>query len=251
MTRRDIIIVAALVNAGLLALLFMLATHSDDDKITDPTELGRVIEISPVELSEPTVVALSPSTQPTDEVDNALKEYSANPTPQQVIIEDDILGDQDDGDVQAMATLQADAQPVVITPEAPGKVVEVTVKRGDSLDRIARANKSSVQAIRDANNLKNDRLNIGQVLKVPVSVDAKIASSTTPAKPSATKPASKPAESKPVAQGDAQYYTVKSGDNPWKIAKQFKIKLDDLLKLNNMDEDKARNMKVGDRIRVK
>lgn len=241
MTRRDIIIVAALVNAGLLALLFMLATNSDDDKITDPTELGQVIEISPVETSEPTVVAISTATPPSDEVDNALKEYAANPVPQQVIIEDDILGDQDENDVQAVATLQADAQPVVVAAEAPAKVVEVTVKRGDSLDRIARANKSSVQAIRDANHLKNDRLNIGQVLKVPVSIDAKIAS-----KPAASKPADKP-----VAQGDAQYYTIKSGDNPWKIAKQFKIKVDDLLKLNNMDEEKARNMKVGDRVRVK
>lgn len=47
------------------------------------------------------------------------------------------------------------------------------------------------------------------------------------------------------------YYIVKGGDNPWKIAKQFQVNFDDILRLNNLDEEKARNMKIGDRIRVK
>jgi len=41
------------------------------------------------------------------------------------------------------------------------------VKAGDSLEKIARNNKCSVDAIRKINNLSNDRINIGQELKLP------------------------------------------------------------------------------------
>ena len=44
---------------------------------------------------------------------------------------------------------------------------------------------------------------------------------------------------------------MKKGDNPWKIAKQFNVRFEDLLKMNNLDEERARNMKIGDKIRVK
>jgi peptidoglycan endopeptidase LytF len=47
------------------------------------------------------------------------------------------------------------------------------------------------------------------------------------------------------------YYVVKSGDSPWKIAKQFNVKPEDILQLNHLDEEKARNLKIGDRIRIK
>lgn len=248
MTRRDFIIVAALVNAGLLALLFMFATNSDDDKVSEPTDMVQtVLEITPTETAqEPTVIALTPSAAlPVDEVDNALKEYSANPTPQQIIIDDDTMADQEDMDSPNIATTQPELTETPAAKASETKFVDITVKRGDSLDRIARANKTTVQAIREANNLKKDLLSVGQKLRVPVSSGDK---SSTTAKAAAK---SAKAESKQIAQGDAQYYTVKSGDNPWKIAKQFKLKVDDLLKLNNLDEDKARNMKVGDRIRVK
>ena len=41
------------------------------------------------------------------------------------------------------------------------------VQAGDSLEKIARANKISVQALRDANQLTNDRILVGQTLKIP------------------------------------------------------------------------------------
>ena len=47
------------------------------------------------------------------------------------------------------------------------------------------------------------------------------------------------------------YHTIKNGDNPWKIAKQFRIKVEDLLRLNDLDEAKARNLKVGEKIRIR
>jgi hypothetical protein len=48
-----------------------------------------------------------------------------------------------------------------------------------------------------------------------------------------------------------EWYIVKSGDNPWKIAKSEKIDYEDILKLNQLTEHKAKNLKPGDRIRIK
>jgi murein DD-endopeptidase MepM/ murein hydrolase activator NlpD len=41
------------------------------------------------------------------------------------------------------------------------------VKPGDSLSRIASANKTTTAAIKKANNLTSDRINVGQKLKMP------------------------------------------------------------------------------------
>jgi peptidoglycan DL-endopeptidase LytF len=48
-----------------------------------------------------------------------------------------------------------------------------------------------------------------------------------------------------------QYYVLKSGDNPWLLARKFHLKFEDLLKLNDLDEEKARNLKVGQKIRIR
>jgi LysM repeat protein len=47
------------------------------------------------------------------------------------------------------------------------------------------------------------------------------------------------------------FYIVKAGDNPWKIAKRFHISFEKLLQLNHLDEAKARNLKVGSRLRIR
>ncbi|NGX46548.1 MAG: hypothetical protein K940chlam2_01740, partial [Chlamydiae bacterium] len=45
--------------------------------------------------------------------------------------------------------------------------------------------------------------------------------------------------------------TVVSGDNPWTIAVKNRIKVDQLLKLNGLNEEKARCLKPGDRLRIR
>lgn len=262
MTRRDLIIIATLLNAGLLAGLFMLAVNSDDDKLVDPVEINQTItEVKPLEgpqevatlsstpstpIQEPSSAAIPSSTMnPNDEVDNALKELTKANTAQMVVIDDDAQDDDEESSPTEHTPPVTQPKPVVTpnqTPKEPQenpskKTIEVTVKSGDSLDKIARANNTTINAIKELNQLKSDRLKIGQVLKVqPGEKKSKAASSEKKTE---------------VAQGDVEYYTVKSGDNPWKIAKQFHIKVDDLLKLNNLDEEKARNMKIGDKIRVR
>jgi LysM repeat protein len=44
---------------------------------------------------------------------------------------------------------------------------------------------------------------------------------------------------------------MKSGDNPWNIARQHRVNFDDFLRLNQLDEEKARQLKPGDKLRVR
>jgi peptidoglycan DL-endopeptidase LytF len=168
-----------------------------------------------------------------------LKIYGSNP---QMIVVEDEFADTIDKDPNALppaitTTPPQNPEPHKGTP--PSSFVDVTVKKGDALEKIARSNGTTVEAIKKANNLKNSKLNIGQVLKVPVGT-----------KTAAAKPVEKK-ETKNVAASGEEYYTIKNGDNPWKVAKQYNVKFDDLLKMNGLNEDKARNLKVGDKIRVK
>lgn len=50
-------------------------------------------------------------------------------------------------------------------PDISGKTYKV--KAGDSLEKIARANSTTTKAIKELNNLVNDRIVVGQTLKIP------------------------------------------------------------------------------------
>ncbi len=49
----------------------------------------------------------------------------------------------------------------------------------------------------------------------------------------------------------SDFYIVCSGDNPWTIAKKFGISFEALLAINNLDEVSARNLKIGQTIRIR
>jgi LysM repeat protein len=50
---------------------------------------------------------------------------------------------------------------------------------------------------------------------------------------------------------EEKFYVVQSGDNPWKIAKKFHISFEKLLQLNNLNEKRARVLKVGERLKIR
>lgn len=229
MKRKDTILIGVIVNAALLGVLFTTAVIYDPDQILDKSVgTTSIVDVTPLKPREklyesPSMIALNVAG---DEVDQAINSEINSPS-EDIFVND--VSNEDDFDVE---------KEVVGPSESPKNegFIEVKVKKGDSLDKIAKANKTTVKAIREANQLKNDKLQIGQTLKIPTKKET---SSET----------SKATEKK--SDSSSEYYTVKSGDNPWKIAKQFNITSDDILSLNNMDEAKARNLKAGDRIRVK
>lgn len=108
---------------------------------------------------------------------------------------------------------------------------EVIVKKGDRLEKIAKNHDTSISEIIKLNHLPNTTLKIGQVLKIPAS-----------------RPSSKKIEN---ANSTPEYYTIKVGENPWAIANKHHMKVQDLLKLNGLNEEKARKLKPGDRLRIR
>jgi peptidoglycan DL-endopeptidase LytF len=252
MSRRDTIIIALLVNAGLLAFLFMLAVNNDEEVILEQPEMtGASVDagVRQAPPMRPASVTL-PEKSLNDEVDSFLKELAMEEPNQPVVIDDESY----------VELRREEPVPVAAKPVAPREIksgddsrfVEVTVKRGDALEKIARSNGTTIEAIKKANDLTTSKLSIGQVLRVPVSSKGP-AETTEKAKPvqTATQVQSKEPPKKVIASADPQYYTIKSGDNPWKIAKQYNVKFEDLLKMNNLDEERARNLKIGDKVRVK
>jgi LysM repeat protein len=83
-------------------------------------------------------------------------------------------------------------------------------------------------------------LSIGQSLRIP-----------SVSKPLVANKAEEVKKTDRTEMAGSVYYTMKTGDSPWKVAKQNNMNLDDLLRLNNLDEEKARSLKVGDKIRIK
>lgn len=253
MTRKDTILIAVVINAGLLAILFTTAVIYDTDKAIVPIELAPpAAESKTVQAGRPQPIAAAVQSTG-DEVDNVLKYYSA-PSSQPIVVET-----QPETYTPEPIAVQSNApeeeEISVREPEgAPqGSFIEVTVKRGDVLEKIAKANKSTVAAIKKANNLQKESLSIGQVLKVPVkknSPDAVVLAKKEEPKEE-PKPEPKQVQTKEPEAAEIVYHVVKGGDNPWKIAKQYGVKYDDILRLNQLDEEKARNLKIGDRIRVK
>lgn len=239
MSRRDIIIISVLLNASLLAVLFFMARHGDDEKVSEQLDIVQEI----VALPETAILnPPSPAVQkielihPQDEIDDVLKDYAA-PSASVSVLDDslDDLDKEEEGDIFPMiaAAQEKDSE----------NYLEITVKRGDALEKIARANGTTIGAIKKLNRLNSEKVFVGQVLRIPI-VEKETAQ---------TKPISAPkrTDSSSSSSAETEFYVIKSGDNPWKIAKLFHVKFDELLKLNNLDEEKARNLKVGDKIRVR
>lgn len=85
---------------------------------------------------------------------------------------------------------------------------------------------------------------------------AVVAKEEKPAAPLLPVAAVKPKEKKGEApqksvEAEERYYTVKNGDNPWTIATKNHIKVEELLRLNGLDDAKAKKIKPGDRLRIK
>jgi peptidoglycan endopeptidase LytF len=111
------------------------------------------------------------------------------------------------------------------------------VRKGDTLGHIALVYNVSSSDIKKANGLKNDKLQIGQVLVIPGNGTAGVEDAPVAADNTTDKPA-------PVK---ASAYTVVKGDTPNKIARKLGVSTDELIKLNSLD---SRNLQIGQRLSV-
>ena len=69
------------------------------------------------------------------------------------------------------------------SPDATSNGQPYTVKSGDTLNRIATEHHTSVRAIRAANNLRSDRIMVGQKLRIPAKGSNLAATETASASP--------------------------------------------------------------------
>lgn len=225
MNRKNTILIAVSLNSCLLFMLFLAAHTSPSGEASSPSEMGSYPSFVPVDNQSPMLDAqpegrgLDTPPSPLGAVPEVVHQLPALASQELPLPE---------------APIAAVPEPVVISPPNPmGR--EVTVKKGDSLDKIARAHKTTVDELIKLNRLPSSFLKVGQVLKLP-------AEKAVAAAPSLN-----------AAKGDSspEYYVVRPGDNPWKVAMKHHIKVEDLLRLNNLTPEKARKLKAGDRLRVK
>lgn len=209
MSRKQTILVAIFINAGLLVLLCVAALSSEEETALPDIAIQQEVSI-PEPVASPPVYVSAPVHEPV-----AQESAPAFSVPEVV---------------HTLPPVAA-VEPVAATPVAEPAYKEVTVKAGDTLEKIAKASHVSVDDIIKYNKLPSTFLRIGQVLRIPLSQ-------------SSVKQAVKAQVKK---EG---YYIVKAGDSPWSIAMKHHMKPEELLRMNNMSEEKARKMKPGDRIRI-
>ena len=97
-----------------------------------------------------------------------------------------------------------------------------TVVSGDSLWSIAKKLGTTVNELKDANNLTSNNLSIGQILIIPQK--------ETPSTPT-----------------DNSIYTVVSGDSLYKIANKFNTTVDEIKSLNNLTSN---NLSIGQKLKI-
>ena len=114
------------------------------------------------------------------------------------------------------------------------------VKSGDTVSEIAEKLGVKTKDLRAANNLKNDKLQIGQTLYIPNKNSNKVISKSTVA-PAPQEAAVAP---KKVAQ-DPKSYTIKKGDTLGQIAEDHGVRSKQLKEANNL---KNHNLQIGQKL---
>lgn len=214
MSRRDTIIIAVLINACLLIILFATAiTKKEDMPYTSQKKTSTLPQPANVNIQDVQRTIVQNSSY--SKTNTKLEKPSM---PAQV--------------PDFKSTQVAVVEPPKKSPKALPSYVQITVKRGDYLARIAKENETRVEAIMNLNNLKSTQLKIGQILKIPAKQTEN--GSSTPKKSVAPK-----------------QYVVKPGDTLWAIAKNHSMQVSDLLKINHMSSDSANRLQPGDTLLVR
>ncbi len=99
-----------------------------------------------------------------------------------------------------------------------------TIKKGDTLYSIAREYNTTVEKLKDINNLTTDTLTIGSNLKIPYEEN-----------------------NDNTFDVDYLIYTVKKGDSLYSIARKYNMSVEDLIKLNNL---KTNVLTIGQQLKV-
>lgn len=139
----------------------------------------------------------------------------------------------------------AQPQPKVAPPA--GSPSTHVVQRGDTLTRIARRYKTTVNALVAANKMESAEtpLRIGQTLVIPQKKSTKATQARRPA--AAPRPATTAAPRPTAAPGT---YTVQRGDTLFGIARRYGVSATALMQANGLTPETANTIRVGAILRI-
>lgn len=220
MNRRDMMIAAVLINVGLLVVLFVVSIKREQKEVAVVT--GRTV--ADVHQQKEPVPQLSVA-----EKSRFLPETPAlakKSLPQHRPVTKVLQQKEEKKEAHKLAVTASPA----LNPTQSFSHKIVVVKKGQVLEKIAKMHGVTVEEILKLNQLKTTRLQIGQQLKVPP--------------PKTAKPAAK------QQKATGKIHIVKEGENPWTIAKQYHIKVEELLYLNQLTEKEAKKLRPGQSLRV-
>lgn len=168
--------------------------------------------------------------------------------------------------LQTAANTPAPAAPAVpatapaLRPAVAGQTYEVVA--GDTLNKIATRYGISIEAIEQANGMsREDTIRVGQKLIIPgheagpaVARNIPAPAPVQPVQPKKVQPPAVPAQSAPPTTASGNdlpadgTYIVAKGDNPYSIAKKFKVSYTELLKINNIED--PTKLQIGQKLKL-
>lgn len=131
----------------------------------------------------------------------------------------------------------------VISRGSGSMLVRHRVKKGESLNGIARRYKTTVSAIMQYNDLSSKKIMVGKILHVPARGYAKKIS-TAEKESSKKRKSLKRKDAEQSAQGKIIRYRVKKGDTIASVARHYGVTVDEIRKLNKIKGDKIRTDQV-------
>ena len=131
---------------------------------------------------------------------------------------------------------------LLIPSQNETEVTTYIVKRGDTLYSISSKFNTTVNKIKELNNLDTNTLSIGQTLLIPSTLPPNI---DEPTIPPIDEPNLPPIEEPSIQE--TEIYIVKRGDSLWSIAKNYNTTVDELIRLNNLS---TINLQIGDQLLV-
>ncbi len=108
----------------------------------------------------------------------------------------------------------------------PNSMFMYTVKKGDTLYKIANKYNTTVKEIMDLNYLKNTNLSIGQVIRIPENYN----------------------NENEMNKPEFINYTVEKGDTLYSISKLYNVTVDEIIKDNNLTNN---TLKIGQNLKIR
>lgn len=146
----------------------------------------------------------------------------------------------DDKKTETTEVVKPSEPPVVKPKTTDANLITYKVQKGDSLAKIAKKNKVSLNKILEINGMdRSSVIRVGQEIALPAPEPT---AEVVPAVPTAPK-----TESTNVETEELTTYIVKKGDYLGKIARKYKMSVKQLMAINNL---KNHNIRIGQKLNV-